>query len=187
MAQVGDAEQASGGAAAVLPGGLMGLGARYVWLLGAAAVLVVLVVSLLVWGPGMEFPTTVSRSEVPTAGTRTLTLERTVREVSGDVIDDGVDWLTEEGDWLFDGMSDGVTHALVAIEDVLRWVPWPAAIAVLALLSFAVGRWRLTGFTTAALLYVGFMGLWNNGLVRRSGAQLSQPIWARRPFKSRPI
>ena len=165
MARTADTVGAAGGALAEWPrGALESIRARYAWLPGAAAVLVVLVVSLLVWGPGMEFPTTVSQSEVPTAGTRTLTLDRTVREVTGDVIDDGVDWVTEEGDWLFDGMSDGVAHALLTIEDGLRWVPWPAAIAALALLSFAVGRWRLTGFTMAALLYVGFMGLWNNAI-----------------------
>ena len=137
---------------------------RYAWLPGLAGVLVVLAVSLVVWGPGMEFPTTVSQTEAPTPGTRTVPLDRTVREVTGDAIDDGVDWLTEEGDWLFASMGDAVTTALVTIEDVLRWVPWPAAIAGLAFLSFAVGRWRLTGFTTGALLYIGFMGLWNNAI-----------------------
>ena len=29
-------------------------------------------------------------------------------------------------------------------------------------MSFAVGRWALLAFTSAALLYVGFMGLWEN-------------------------
>ncbi len=165
MVRIGDAEQAPGGSGAASPAGRLGsIRVRSVWLPGAVAVLVVLAVSLVVWGPAMEFPTTISQSEVPTAGTGTVTLDRTVREATGDAIDDGVDWLTEEGDWLFDGMSNAVAHALVTIEDVLRWVPWPAAIAGLAVLSFAVGRWRLTGFTTAALLYIGFMGLWNNAI-----------------------
>ena len=165
MARAGDADQGPGGTSAPSERGAIGsLRARYVWLPGAIAVLVVLVVSLLVWGPEMEFPTTISQSEAPTTGTRTVTLDRTVREVTGDAIDDGVEWLTEEGAWLFNGMSDAVTYALVAIEDMLRWVPWPAAIAALAVLSFAVGRWRLTAFTSAALLYIGFMGLWNNAI-----------------------
>ena len=114
MAGTGDTGGAAGGAGAESPRGVLAsIRARSPWLPGAAATLVVLVVSLLVWGPGMEFPTTISQSEVPTAGTRTLTLDRTVREVTGDVIDDGVDWLTEEGDWLFDSLSDGVVHALL--------------------------------------------------------------------------
>ena len=140
------------------------LHARVPWLAGVAAVLVVLVTSLLIWGPEMGFPTTVSESVVPTSGTRTITLDRTVREVTGDAIDDAVDWLTREGDWLFDGVSDAIAYSLVNIEDVLKWVPWPAIVVGLALLSFAVGRWTLLAFTSLALLYIGFMDLWENAV-----------------------
>ena len=137
---------------------------RYAWLPGGAAVLVVLVVSLVVWGPGMEFPTTISESRSSTRGGGSVVLTETVRERTGETIDNAVDWLTEEGDWLFDGISDAVGRTLITIEDVLKWVPWPAAIAAVALLSFVVGRWRLTAFTALTLLYIGFMGLWENAI-----------------------
>ena len=137
---------------------------RYAWLPGGAAVLVVLVVSLVVWGPGMEFPTTISESRSSTQGGGSVVLTETVRERTGETIDNAVDWLTEEGDWLFDGISDAVGRTLITIEDVLKWVPWPAAIAAVALLSFVVGRWRLTAFTALTLLYIGFMGLWENAI-----------------------
>ncbi|MCY3655915.1 MAG: proline/glycine betaine ABC transporter permease [Chloroflexi bacterium] len=137
---------------------------RYAWLPGAAAVLIILGVSLAVWGPGMEFPTTISESRASTQGGGSVVLTETVRERTGETIDNAVDWLTEEGDWLFDGISDAVGRTLVSIEDVLKWVPWPAAIAAVALVSFVVGRWRLTAFTTLTLLYIGFMGLWENAI-----------------------
>ena len=137
---------------------------RYAWLPGAAAVLIILGVSLAVWGPGMDFPTTISESRASTQGGGSVVLTETVRERTGETIDNAVDWLTEEGDWLFDGISDAVGRTLVSIEDVLKWVPWPAAIAAVALLSFVVGRWRLTAFTTLTLLYIGFMGLWENAI-----------------------
>ena len=143
---------------------LSGLPTRTAWLVGLGAILVVLVISLLMWGPGMEFPTTVSTSEVATSGGGSVTLTKTVRQVTGNVIDEAVDWLTVEASWLFNGLSDGVTYALVFIEDVLKWIPWPVIVLGLALMSFAVGRWSLLGFTTAALLFVGFMGLWENTL-----------------------
>ena len=143
---------------------LSGLQTRTAWLVGLGAILVVLVISLLMWGPGMEFPTTVSTSEVATSGGGSVTLTKTVRQVTGNVIDEAVDWLTVEASWLFNGLSDGVTYALVFIEDVLKWIPWPVIVLGLALMSFAVGRWSLLGFTTAALLFVGFMGLWENTL-----------------------
>ena len=147
-----------------LAAGLRSLAGGHPWLSGTAVVIVVLVASLLIWGPQMEFPTTVSQTEQPAADGRTIVLDQTVREVTGDAIDDGFDWLTEEGDFLFDGVSDGTAWLLVRIEDGLKWLPWVAVIAGLALLSFGVGRWKLMSFTTLALLYLGFMGLWSNAI-----------------------
>ena len=135
------------------------LPATYFWSIGAATVVVVLLASLLIWGPEMEFPTTVSR-EISSDGSTTL--ERSVRDVTGGAIDDAVSWMTVEGAWLFDGLSTAVTYALVNIERVLKWLPWPAVVVGLALLSFAVGRLSLLVFTSLALLSIGFMGLWEN-------------------------
>ena len=130
------------------------------WLIGAAAVLALLVVSLIIWGPEMDFPTTVSTVE--STGDSSVQLDRTVRQYTGDAIDDTVDWITVKASWLFDGLSTAVDYALLYIEDILKWVPWPVVILGLALLSFAVGRWAFLAFTTIALLYMGFMGLWAN-------------------------
>lgn len=134
----------------------------YYWLIGGGVVIIVLLASLLIWGPAMEYPTTVSSSQVATTGGNTITIDRSLRQVTGESIDNWVDWLTTEADWLFDGISDGVTYAIVFIENVLKWIPWPAIVVGLALLSFAVGRWTLTGITVVALLFMGFMGLWSN-------------------------
>ena len=131
----------------------------YRWAIGVAATVVVLLVSLLVWGSEMDFPTTVSHQ---TSSDGSLTLERTARHVASGAIDDSVQWMTKEGAWLFDGLSTAITYALVNIERVLKWTPWPVVVIGLALLSFAVGRWRLLVFTALALLFIGFMDLWAN-------------------------
>ena len=128
-------------------------------IIGVAAVLTVILVSLLVWGPEMSFPTTVSQ-EASTDGS--VTLDRSVRDVASEAIDDAVNWLTREAAWFFDGVSTAVDYALINIERVLKWLPWPAAVLGLALLSYAVGRGKLLAFTVLALLFVGFMGLWAN-------------------------
>ena len=132
------------------------------WLVGLALVIAVWLTTFGLWGPEMEFPTTVSSTEVKTDNGGTLVLEKTVRELIGGGIDDAVDWVTREASWLFDGMSNAVAYALVTIEDTLKWVPWPAVVVALAFLSFAVGRWQLMAFTMFALLFVGFMDLWEN-------------------------
>ena len=141
---------------------LANLPRRYFWAAGAALVLLVLLVSLYAWGPEMAFPTTVSSTQQTTSSGNVITLDKSIRQVTGNAIDDAVRWVTREGSWLFDGLSDGITYSLIYIEKVLKWTPWPALIVGLALASFAVGRWTLLGFTTAALLYIGFMGLWGN-------------------------
>ena len=132
------------------------------WFAGMAVVLAVLIVSLVAWGSGMEYPTTVSTTDVSTSAGSTVSVTKTVRDVTGTAIDDAVDWVTIEGAGLFDGLSTGVTHALINIEKGLKWLPWPAVVCGLALVSFAVGRWPLLVFTPLALLFVGFMGLWEN-------------------------
>ena len=123
------------------------------------AVAATLLATLLVWGPEMDFPTKVSQR---TSTDGSITLDRTARDVASDAIDDAVGWMTKEGAWLFDGLSTVVTYALVNIERALKWTPWPVVVVGLAFLSFAVGRWRLFIFTSLALLFVGFMGLWEN-------------------------
>ena len=49
-------------------------------------VVVLLVVCLAVWGPGMEYPTTVSSSEITTSSGGTIELTKTVRDVTGTAI-----------------------------------------------------------------------------------------------------
>ncbi len=130
------------------------------WLIGVVMVVVVMVGCLMIWGPGMEYPTTVSTVETTTTSGNTVTIKKTVRQVTGNWIDEGVDWLTVKGSWLFDNISTAITYALVYIERSLMWVPWPAMVVALALISFTAGRWSLLCFTVFALLFVGFMGLW---------------------------
>ena len=125
-------------------------------------IVTLLVVCLAVWGTEMEYPTTVSTERVVTSSGGTVPVTRTIRDVTGSVIDDVVRWVTREGSWLFDGLSLAVTHALINIERGLKWIPWPVIVVGLSLISYAVGRWPLMIFTPAVLLFIGFMGLWEN-------------------------
>ena len=132
----------------------------YKWGAGLALIAVVLVASLAFWGPGMEYPTTVSTSQIPTNSGTSITLEKTLRQQTGAGIDEAVKWLTVSGDWLFDGIATAITYALIYIEDTLKWIPWPALIVAMTLLAFAMGRWSLAAFTAVAMLFIGFMDLW---------------------------
>ena len=129
----------------------------YLGIAGVASVVVVLVLSLAIWGPGMEFPTTVEYVQSSDGST---SFARSLRDVTGDVIDDATTLLTTNGRWLFEGIKDGITYALLYIERGLKWLPWPAVVLGLVLAAFAVGRWGLMAFTGIAFLFIGFMGLW---------------------------
>lgn len=130
---------------------------RYIWLAGVALVFAVALVCLFVWGSRMEFPTTISTS-TDTSGT--LVIERTAGKATAEAIDAAADWVVDTFDWLRTPIKNGITYTLNAIESGLHWLPWPAAVLAMALLSFAVGGWRLLAFTVVALLFVGFMDLW---------------------------
>lgn len=160
MAQVENLQASSGEQTEGSP--LNGVPRPYYWLLGIGFVIIVALVCLLIWGPNMKYPTTVSRSEVATTGGNTIEIERSLRQVTGAAIDEWADWLTRNGDWLFDWIKSAIQYALRYIENALKWLPWPAIVVGLALLSFAVGRWSMLAFTSLALLYFGFMGLWEN-------------------------
>ena len=131
----------------------------YWWGAGIAAVIIVLVVCLAMFGPKMEYPTTVAHVQSSDGST---SFPKSLRDVTGQAIDNGTDWLTTNGDWLFDGIKTAITYALNYIEDGLKWLPWPAVVLALVLAAFAVGRWALMGFTAFAFLFIGFMGLWEN-------------------------
>ena len=134
----------------------------YAWALGIGLVIIVMLASLLMFGSNMEYPTTVSSSQVETTGGNTITIEKSLRKVTGEGIDNWANWLTTNGDWLFKGVEWAIEYALQYIENTLKWIPWPAIVVGMALLSFAVGRWSLMIFISFATLYFGFMGLWEN-------------------------
>ena len=129
---------------------------------GLALVLIVFIVSLAVWGAGMDYPTTASTSQVEASEGNSVTITRTYRDITANAITSAVKWITREGDWLFGGIEAAITYSLLYIERGLNWLPWPAVVLGLALLAYAVGRWPLLVFTPAALLFIGFMGLWEN-------------------------
>ena len=108
----------------------------YIVAAGISVVFIVLLASLAVWGSEMEFPTTVSRQP---SSDGSIMLEKSLRDVTSNAIDDGVDWMTVEAAWLFDWIRNAVNYALVRIEGFLNWTPWPAVVVALALLSYIVG------------------------------------------------
>ena len=83
------------------------------------------------------------------------------REV-GRVIDGIVDWMTTELDFIFDVIKKILLTALIALEDLMIWIPWPAFIVGVGLLSWRLSGVRVGVFSVAALLSLALFGLWDS-------------------------
>ncbi len=109
------------------------------YLFGAVALIVTLAICLIFWQPGMPFPAEWGRG----IGVR---------------VDEWVLWLTINGSWFFDGIKGAITRVLVAIEDLLLWIPWPVVILGVALTAWKLSGRNMAFFAALSLLLLGLMG-----------------------------
>ncbi len=124
---------------------LSGVRDRYVYLGGGALFLAVSFIIVSIWGTEMGFPTDVGRA-------------------IADKIDEVIFWVTRNGDFLFDALSNAVLKFLLWIESIFLWLPWPTLLLGVVLLA-----WKLAGRNTAifsifALSAIGLVGLWPSAM-----------------------
>ena len=100
---------------------------------------VCLAICLVIWGPSMDFPTAWGKP-------------------IGSKVDEWVNWLTTEADWLFDGIKAIITKVLVSLEDALLWLPWPVLILGVGLIAWKLSGRNIALFSVASLVLVGLMG-----------------------------
>ncbi|MBN1265445.1 MAG: proline/glycine betaine ABC transporter permease [Anaerolineales bacterium] len=75
-------------------------------------------------------------------------------------IDHAVDWLTVQGDPVFDAIGAFLLKPMLAIEDFLLWLPWYVFILLLALLAWRLSSWKLSVGVIAGMFFIGTIGLW---------------------------
>lgn len=76
-------------------------------------------------------------------------------------IDTFVDWVTIQGEAVFDAISHWLLVPLLALERSLLWLPWFVIIGLLALAAWKLSGWKLATGTTLGLLFIGVLGLWD--------------------------
>ena len=79
-------------------------------------------------------------------------------------VDSATDYVTTEGEVVFDFIGSVIKRVLTWIENALLWVPYQALICAVALLA-----WRMAGigvalFSVVGLLIIGFVGLWPSAM-----------------------
>lgn len=66
--------------------------------------------------------------------------------------------------FFFDPLSDFIDFGLRQMENVLLAAPWYIIWVVFGALGFGLGGWRLSALALGGLLFVGFIGLWDEGM-----------------------
>ena len=111
------------------------------WLIAPAILAVVL--SMGDWKWAGEFPADVGRDV-------------------GREIDNIIDWMTTELDVLFDVIKEIVLTVLIAFEDFLLWLPWPAFIVAIAIIAWRTAGYWVAAFSAASLTLLATFGLWES-------------------------
>ena len=82
---------------------------------------------------------------------------------------DNFKWLFRAVNWLLDWPMWG-------LQEFLHWLPWPAAICLVAMVAYAAGGAGLAAFSTAALLYMVAIGDWDESMATLSLVGVSVPL-----------
>ena len=77
-------------------------------------------------------------------------------------IDVAVDWLTVEGDPVFDAIGSFLLKPMLAIESFLIWLPWFAFIIIVALIAWRLSGWKLAAGVIFGMIFIGTIGLWEH-------------------------
>lgn len=130
-----------------LPGSLY----RYRYLLGAAA-LILLVLALRAL-PAAAYPFPESWN---------LHLREPIDQFRSWVIANrNTHWLWL---WILEPFSGSIDWTIRRIEDLLLWLPWPLLVLGTGLLGLGLAGWRTALLAIASLLFTGLMGLWTESL-----------------------
>ena len=76
-------------------------------------------------------------------------------------IDVLVDWVTIQGEAIFDAIGAWLLVPLLALERFLLWLPWFVVILLIAAAAWRLRGWKLALGTVIGMMFIGSLGLWN--------------------------
>jgi glycine betaine/proline transport system permease protein len=85
-------------------------------------------------------------------------------------------WFVEHFKFVFRGLSWLLDWPMSAVNGILTWLPWPATMAVVAIIAHRAGGWKLSVFTTLALGYMVVVGYWQESMTTLSLVAVSVPL-----------
>lgn len=79
-------------------------------------------------------------------------------------IDEIIEWMNVNLDFIFSFIKTALLTALVWLEDVMIWIPWPAFIVGVGVLGWRMAGVRVGVFAVASLLAIAVFGLWESAM-----------------------
>lgn len=77
-------------------------------------------------------------------------------------VEDGIVWLRDAGEPVFDAIKWPIQILLDAFNDFLIWLPWPVVVLAVVALGWAKGGWKLGIPSGLSLVLIGFLGYWDS-------------------------
>ncbi len=112
---------------------------------GSIPAVILALIVITGWEDGREFPIDVGRDV-------------------GLAIDRLIDWMQVELSFIFDAIKNALLTALIWLEEVMIWVPWPAFMAGVGVLSWRVAGAKVGVFSAVAMLLIALFGLWESAM-----------------------
>ncbi|MGH6959819.1 MAG: ABC transporter permease, partial [Dongiaceae bacterium] len=78
--------------------------------------------------------------------------------------------------WLFRAVNWVLDWPMWWLQGLLHWLPWPAAICLVAMVAYAAGGAGLSAFSIVALLYMVVVGYWDETMATLSLVGVSVPL-----------
>ena len=100
------------------------------------------------------------------------------------------DWIVPIGSWLdvamawFTGTFKVVFRFIAMLLEfpmhwlngLLHWLPWPATVAIVAVMAYAAKGWELAAFCVAAMAYMLIVGYWDESMSTLALVGMSVPL-----------
>ena len=82
----------------------------------------------------------------------------------GAAIDDALDWIETNVDFIFGSLKDAVDWLFIALQDALNWIPWPGLIVMIGVVAWRTAGARTALATALSLFLLALLGYWESTL-----------------------
>jgi glycine betaine/proline transport system permease protein len=87
-----------------------------------------------------------------------------------------MDWFTATFKPVFRFISLVLAYPMRWLEGLLHWLPWPATVAIVAIMAYAAKGWELALFCVVSMAYMLIVGYWDESMSTLALVGMSVPM-----------